>query len=90
MLRFRDVCGRIVPALFACAVVLYMFVVVRGSESPAQTFWLFCGIVVVFGSCTAIAVIGRRIVLAILSGVFAALGFPVMFWVAYIWEALTH
>ena len=90
MLRFRDVCGRISPTLFACAVLLYAAVVVRGSESPAQTFWLFFGIVMVFGVCAIIAVIGRRIVLAIVSGVFAILGFPVMFWVAYLWEALTH
>ena len=38
MLRFRDVCERISPTLFACAVLLYAAVVVRGSESPAQTF----------------------------------------------------
>ena len=90
MLRFRDVSGRISPTLFGCAVLLYAAVVVRGSESPAQTFWLFCGIVVVFGVCAVIAVIGRRMALAVVSGVCAILGFPVMFWVAYIWEALTH
>jgi|GEM_PF-5356781 len=90
MHRFRNVCERIAPALFACAVFLYVVTVVRGSDSPAQTLWLFCGIVVTFGVCAVIAGIGRRMTLAIVSGAFALLGFPVMFWVAYIWEALTH
>lgn len=90
MLQLRNVCERIAPALFGCAVFLYVVIVVRGSDSPTQTFWLFCGIVVIFGACAIIAVIGRRITLAIVSGAFAILGFPVMIWVAYIWEAFTH
>lgn len=89
MPRVREICERVAPVVFYCSGVLWVVILVIGTDTPQHTWVFFLGIVIAFGLCAIVAALGRRFILAMLSGIIAVMGVPMTIWIGYLFEMFT-